>query len=236
MASARQSSLPETELDRFHKFASTTVHHLREPVRMINIYTEMLQALELAGEAGESLGFLRHSASQMQKLLDGLAEFASVSAGIARVYSLSLNLPLRQALLALNSEIKLVEAVISCDDLPVVPCDFDQMQLVFHHLIRNALQYSVGPKPQISVSAISHPTEWVIQVRDNGPGIAAEFQQRVFELYSRLHGGKSHPGNGLGLAVCKAIVESHKGRIWVESTEGAGATFCFALPHVGIDT
>ncbi len=236
MASAHQSALAETELDRFHKFASTTVHHLREPVRMINIYTEMLQALQLAGEAGESLDFLRHSAAQMQKLLDGLAEFASASAGIARFYSLSLNLPLRQALLALNNEITSVKAVIACEELPVVPCDFDQMQLVFHHLIRNALQYTVGPKPQISVSAISHPTEWVIQIRDNGPGIEAEFQQRVFELYSRLHGGKSHPGNGLGLAVCKAVIESQNGKIWVESTVGAGATFCFALPHGGIHT
>lgn len=200
---------------------------------MISVYTEMLRssaAGRLGGEALDAIEFLQKAALQMQGLLDGLAELAAATSKPLRKSSmLRLNLPLRQALLILEPELKASESQLSFEELPEIQGDFDQLQLVFQHLIRNAVQYGGGLPLQIAISARRSEEHWILEVRDTGPGIPAEFHERIFELYARLH-GKDIPGNGLGLSICRAIVECHGGRLWVESAAGEGASFCFSLP------
>ena len=219
--------------ERLQKFTSTTVHHLQEPIRMVRIYTEMLEsgsAGRLDDETLQCVEFLQEAALQMQRLLDGLAEFAVATAKPARLPSLvRLDLPLRQALLQLDPVLKSAHAKVSYGDLPSVFGDFDRLQLVFQHLIRNAVQYRGPLAPEIAISARRADQEWVLTVHDKGLGIPPEFHERIFELYTRLH-GKSLPGNGLGLPICRAIVESHGGKIWLESNPGECSTFFFTLP------
>ncbi len=222
--------------ERLQKFTSTTVHHLQEPVRMFGVYMEMLQSAsagKLDGETLQAVEFLQKAALQMQKLLDGLAELVAATARPFRMQSkVRLDLPLRQALLQLDPELKLAHAKVSYGDLPSVHGDFDRLQLVFQHLIRNAVQYRGELTPEIDISARWADQEWILTVHDNGPGISPEFHTRIFELYTRLH-GKSLPGNGLGLPICRAIVETHGGRMWLESNSGRGSTFSFTLPAQG---
>ena len=232
MAPAQQSDLKQSANHRFHTFASTTVHHMREPVRMVNIYADLLRQSELGSNASlEALGYLTKAAMQMQHLLDGLAEFAAATAGPSHLGAFDLNLPLSRALDQLEDQVKSTHAIITKANLPSASFDFDQVQLVFHHLLRNALQYrSPEVTTEISISAHEADCNSVIEVQDNGQGIEPEYRHRIFDLYSRLH-GKSHPGNGLGLPICKAIVESHGGRIWVEPGLNGGSKFVFTLPR-----
>ena len=201
---------------------------------MFSVYTEMLQSAaagRLDGEALQAVDFLQKAALQMQTLLDGLGELVTAMATPSRKPSMvRLELPLRQALLALDSELKAANATVSHGDLPAVQGDFDRLQLVFRHLIRNAVLYRGTVPLEMTFACRSSGGEWVIEARDNGVGIPPVFHERIFELYTRLH-GKSVPGNGLGLSVCRAIVEAHGGKMWVESVPGQGASFFFTLPH-----
>ena len=236
MAGGASTTIPDgrpLEDERFHKFCATTVHHLNEPVRMIGIYVDMLEASagsQLNGEALQSIEYLRGAAKQMQMLQDGLAEFASATGKATRPHSaIRLELPLRQALLNLNDEVKAANGAVIYENLPTVYGDFDGLRLLFEHLLKNGVRYCFNGKPEISVTAKSSGHEWVIAVRDNGAGIEPAFQEKIFELYTRLH-GKSLPGNGLGLPICKAVVARHGGKIWLESKPGEGSCFCFTLP------
>jgi signal transduction histidine kinase len=223
------------EAERFHRFTSTTVHHLREPVRMLSVYSEMLRS-ELESPHGtdpvQSIEFLQQAAHQMQKLLDGLAELAFATDPKLRASrKVRLDLPLRQALLRLDGEIKAADAKVSYTDLPEVLGEIDRLEMVFQHLIGNAIRYRKDLVPEIEVSAEAHGDEWIISISDNGPGILPDFREMIFEPYSRLHGRELH-GNGLGLAICREIVESLGGKIWVESRAGGGAVFLFTLPSI----
>ena len=222
-----------SEDETFHNFASTTVHHLNEPVRMISVYVDLLESSigdQLKGEALQSVESLRNAVIQMQRLQHGLAEFASVTGKPSRPHSpVRLELPLRHALLKLDGELKSANGRVIYRDLPTVPGDFDRFQLLFEHLLHNAMRYSGGRMPEINVTARQTEKEWLIEVQDNGPGVEPEFRRKIFELYTRLH-GKSLPGNGLGLPICRAIVSSHGGEIWVESGPGGGSSFCFTIP------
>ncbi len=229
---AGPSTLRANEDKRFERFTSTTVHHLQESVRTMNLYTSMLQSASegrLDAKGLQALVFLREAALQMQKLLDGMAELVTASNPTRKASKLRLELALRQALLNLEPELKASNARVSYADLPTVVGDFDQLQLVFQHLIRNAVHYRDTLPPEITISSTLSEQTWILKVRDNGPGIALEYHERIFEMYARLH-GKSIPGNGLGLSICRTIVESHEGSIWVESHPGEGACFCFTLP------
>jgi len=136
---------------------------------------------------------------------------------------------LRQALLRADKQITERNAVVTHDPLPAVTGDFETLARVLHHLIRNAIEYCATPSPRVHISSRRVDSDWVFSVADNGPGIDSAFQGRVFEVFKRLH-GKDHPGNGLGLAFCKKAIEWHGGRMWLESTPGAGSTFYFTLP------
>jgi signal transduction histidine kinase len=224
------------EVERFHRFTSTTVHQFREPARMLSVYTEILRSeagTQLGPEGVRAVEFLHKAALQMQNLLDGLAEFALATDQKRRGdRKVALDLPLRQALLRLRTQIQEAGAKISYTALPEVWADTDRLELIFEHLIGNALRYRKDGIPEIEVSAKSDENTWTIRVSDNGPGVASEFREKIFEPYTRLH-GREVPGNGLGLAVCREIVEGLGGKIWLESGPDGGAVFCFALPHHG---
>ena len=238
MASEEQISPRHLADSSFHKFASTTVHHLREPVRAVNIFANLIQQSELgtlSKDSLESFEYLKNAAGKMQNLLDGLAEFAAASAGPSQTAVFDLNLPLSQALTSLREDIELHKVKLTKNVLPSARFDFDQLQLVFHHLLKNALEYSDSQGLEISISAHRTETHWHIAIKDNGPGIDEMYHHQIFNLYSRLH-GPSYPGNGLGLAICKTILNNHSGDIWVKSTVNDGSTFVFTLPHFGIDS
>jgi signal transduction histidine kinase len=223
------------EAARFHRFTSTTVHHLREPVRMLSVYSEMLRSevepLQCA-DAARSIEFVQKAALQMQNLLGGLAEFAFATDPKVRASrKVRLDLPLRQALLRLDDEIRASDAKVSYADLPEVTGEIDRLELVFQHLIGNAIRYRKDRAPEIEVSAESNDDKWIVRVSDNGPGIPPDFREMIFEPYSRLH-GRELPGNGLGLAICREIVERLGGKIWVESSARGGAVFLFTLRRI----
>jgi two-component system, chemotaxis family, sensor kinase Cph1 len=223
----------ESDSDQLRKFAYTTLHHFQEPVRMIGVYAEMLEqpaASQLPPDLRQPLEYLHKAASKMQKLLQGLAEFIHAAADdVAHKSLLRLDLPLRQAILNLNPDIKASGANITFSNLPSIAGDFDSLQLLFKHLLQNAILFRAEPAPQIVLNAVQSTAEWTIEVRDNGRGIAPEFADRVFEPYARLQ-GNAIPGNGLGLSVCRAIVEKHGGKLWLKSAVGQGSSFFFTLP------
>lgn len=240
MASSGSAPIPEItsgENERLHRFASTTVHHLREPVRTIRLYGEILAKSAdkggLSPEQRQCMEFLRKASTQMESLLDGLGEFTAASAPPSREYSrLRLDLPLRQALRQLDEQLKAAGGTVTYSELPAVAGDFDGLCMLFRHLIRNAVQYRDEAPPAIEVTATrignNDYDEWLVAVRDNGPGIPAEFREKVFEPYRRLH-GKNLPGNGLGLSICRMIVENHGGRMWAEENRPNGAALLFTL-------
>ena len=135
---------------------------------------------------------------------------------------------LNQALLLTGKQIAERGAVVTHDPLPAVMGDFEGLAKVLHHLIRNAIEYCGALSPRVHVSSRREDLEWVFSVKDNGPGIDPAFQGRIFGVFKRLH-GKEHPGNGLGLAFCRKAIEWQGGRMWMESTPGAGSTFYFTL-------
>jgi light-regulated signal transduction histidine kinase (bacteriophytochrome) len=165
----------------------------------------------------------------MQSLLADMVDYWAAGTGGRQSSPTDMEAVLRQALLCAERQIAERGAVVTHDPLPVVKGDFGVLTKVLHHLIRNAIEYCDAPSPSIHTSSRREGPEWVISVRDNGAGIEPAFQARIFQAFRRLH-GKEHPGNGLGLAFCKKAIESHGGRMWMESAPGAGSTFYFALP------
>jgi chemotaxis family two-component system sensor kinase Cph1 len=133
----------------------------------------------------------------------------------------------------LETAIQENQAGITHDPLPTVMADPTQMVQLFQNLVGNAIKYHGAEAPRVHISVVSHPAEWVFAVRDQGIGIDPQHHERIFVLFQRLHNRSEYPGTGIGLAVCKRIVERHGGRIWVESQRGQGSTFFFTMPVRG---
>jgi len=137
---------------------------------------------------------------------------------------------LYQAVANLQAAIKENDAVVTHDDLPSVVADTTQMVQLFQNLIGNAIKFHSDRRPEVHVGAERNGTEWIFSVRDNGIGIDSQYFDRIFTIFQRLHGRGEYPGTGIGLAICKKILERHNGRIWVESQPGKSATFYFTIP------
>ena len=165
----------------------------------------------------------------MQSLLTDVVDYWATCTGERQSSRTDMEAVLRQALLSTDKQIAERSAIVTHDPLPPVCGDFDILAKVLCHLIRNAIEYCDTPSPRVHISSRRLDLDWVFSVKDNGPGIDPVFQGRIFGAFMRLH-GTEHPGNGLGLAFCKKAVEWHGGRMWMESTPRAGATFYFALP------
>jgi PAS domain S-box-containing protein len=223
------------ELEEFSYVAS---HDLREPLRMVNIYAQLILERIAAknGDEGDATlsqfaNFVRQGANRMEALIDDLLTFAvSVHAESVPAGAADLSESFRQALSVLSSRIVESGATITADPLPEVIGDVQQMAHVFQNLLSNSLKYSrVGVPPEIHVSVQTDGDICTISIRDNGIGFDQGYAERIFGLFKRLH-KEEYPGTGLGLAICKRIVERYRGSIWAEGRPASGATFYFALP------
>jgi len=217
-----------SESDGWSKFLLRVCHDLRGSLRSIRAPAELL--LRDPENLEERVGFIVEGAKRIDLMLDGLAGYA-IALGIENgsFQPTPLNVALRTALARLDEEIRGNEATVAHDELPRVSGDPDRLIQVFENLIRNALQYRGEASPRIGITAEKRGDGWLFSVRDNGPGIEADCLETIFKPFERLH-GKRHPGPGLGLAICREIVERHGGRMWAESKAGSGATFFFSLP------
>lgn len=215
----------------FEEFVSTAAHNLRDSLRDMASYSQLMTetyAGRLDSDAGIFLERIQAGAVTMQSLLAGMVEYSS-DLGDRQPTRTDLEDVLRQALLCMGELITKRAASVTHDPLPNVTGDFDVLTKVLQHLIRNAIGYCDAQSPHVHISARKVDLNWVISVQDNGPGIEPAFREQVFGVFRRLH-GKEHPGNGLGLAFCRRAIEWHDGRIWVEPEAGGGSIFYFTLP------
>jgi light-regulated signal transduction histidine kinase (bacteriophytochrome) len=214
----------------FEEFVSRAAHNLRESLRDVASYSQLMAetyAGRLDSDAGVYLDRIREGASRMESLLADMVDYWATDTGDRRASRTDMEAVLNQALLLTDKQTAERAAIITHDPLPAVTGDFDVLAKVLHHLLRNAIEYCGTPSPRVHISSRFVDPEWVFSVRDNGPGIEAALQGRIFGVFRRLH-GREHPGNGL--AFCKRALECHGGRIWMESTLGTGSTFYFSLP------
>lgn len=204
---------------------------------MVLAYSQMLDR-RLADDCGEEVAlFLQYigtGARRLDTLLAGLRQFIQTTeAGEQELSPVDCAQAVRQALENLHSTMVVSEADVTFSSLPTVPGVSVLLVQIFQNLIANAIRYRSKTAPHIAISAQSQPGEWVISVADNGIGIEPQHHKRIFGVFRRLHGDE-HPGSGMGLAICKAAVERLGGRIWVESTPGAGSTFRFTIPSLEV--
>jgi chemotaxis family two-component system sensor kinase Cph1 len=229
----------QRQLDRtnaeFEEFVSVAAHNLREPLRDVTSFSQLMAetyANRLDSDSGQYLRRIQEGAVRMESLLADVVDYWAAGNGNEQMARTDMEAVLRQALLHTDRQITERSAVVTRDPLPAVMGDFAMLTKVLHHLIRNAIEYSGTPSPRVHVSARRVDPDWVFSVADNGPGIELAFQDRIFGVFKRLH-GHEYPGNGLGLSFCKKAIEWHGGRMSIESTPGAGATFYFTLPAAG---
>jgi light-regulated signal transduction histidine kinase (bacteriophytochrome) len=221
-----------TELEQFAYVAS---HDLQEPLRMVASFTQLLGRRyrgKLDQDADEFIGYAVDGANRMQRLLNDLLAYSRVGTRGKPLGPTDCNVVFKQARDNLAKAIEESSTVIFQDSLPVVAADEMQLLQVFQNLIANAIKFRGPEPPQIRVTAARRDHEWVFAIKDNGIGIAPEHQERIFSIFQRLHHRSEYPGTGVGLAICKKIVERHGGRSWVESQLGKGSTFYFSLPEV----
>jgi len=226
-----------TELERSNKeleqFAYVASHDLQEPLRMVSSYTELLERRygdKLDDKGRTFINFAVDGAVRMQRLINDLLEFSRVSTRGKPMQSVDVNRVLGAVRANLSVAIREAGALVTNEALPSVVADETQLVQLLQNLVGNAIKFRGGERPLVHVSAQPGATECVFAVRDNGIGIAPEYFERIFVIFQRLHARGEYPGTGIGLAVCRRIVERHGGRIWVESAPGQGSTFYFALP------
>jgi PAS domain S-box-containing protein len=215
-------------------FAYAASHDLQEPLRMVTSYNQLLSE-EYKGKLGENadqyIAYAVEGAHRMEALLKGMREYWQASErGENRYAAIDCEEVLDEALLNLQQSIMSSEAVVTHDSLPTVWAEEGMLVQVFQNLIGNAIKYRSEKPPKVHVSAAKNSREeWVFSVRDNGIGIAPQYAETVFTIFSRLNGSK-YPGSGIGLALCRKIVERVGGRIWVESKPEEGSNFRFTIP------
>ncbi|MCC6857776.1 MAG: PAS domain S-box protein [Bryobacterales bacterium] len=230
MAQAQAMARSNADLQQF---AYVTSHDLQEPLRNIISYSQLLVKRyqgKLDRDADDFLNYIVQGAGRMQTLIaDLLAYSRAVSAQPAVQASADLNAALDWALNNLRKTIQDSGATVTREPLPAVSGDLIQLVQLFEHLLANAIKFRAQDPPRVHVSATRKDDEWVVTVEDNGIGIEEQYYTRVFGIFKRLHGPEV-PGTGIGLAICRKILENHGGRIWVESRPGQGSRFHFSLP------
>ena len=223
-------SRSNAELEQFAYVAS---HNLQEPIRKMVSYSQLLSRRyqgQLDPGANKFIAYIVDGASRMQTLIQNLLIYSRAGRGELNLKSTELETTLRQVLSDLESAVRESQAVITYDSLPTILADPVQITLLLQNLVSNAIKFHGAEPPRVHIGAERKNGEWIFAVRDHGIGIASEDQERIFGIFQRLHTDKEYPGTGIGLAVCKKIVERHKGRLWLESRLGQGCTFYFSLP------
>ena len=205
---------------------------------MISMYVQLLAQRyqgKLDLEADEFLGYIVEGANRLQALILNLLEYSRVQTRGKPFTPTPCDELLAQVLRALCVQIEETQAVVTSDPLPTVYADKTQLGQVLQNLLGNALKFHGTKPPRIHIAAKPNGQEWLFSVQDQGIGLDPQFAERIFVIFQRLHTRREYPGTGLGLALCKKIIERHGGRIWVESQPGNGATFYFTLPRSSYD-
>jgi PAS domain S-box-containing protein len=223
--------------DELGQFAYVASHDLQEPLRMVASYTQLLAKRykgRLDSDADEFIAYAVDGSNRMQGLIQDLLAYSRAGAAGKALHEISSENALKEALTNLRATIQESGAVVTHDTLPAITTDDTQLAQLFQNLVGNAIKYRSAEIPRVHVSATKNGgNEWVFSVRDNGLGIDPQYFERIFILFQRLHGRKDFKGTGIGLAICKKILERLGGRIWVESQPKKGSTFYFALPESG---
>lgn len=223
------------ELDQFARVVS---HDLKDPLAVVAAYLELIQRRHvdtLNPEAKEFIEYAMDGAVRMQQLIQDLLAFCRLNTRSAAFARTSCAEAVERAMDNLRLEIADSRAQISIDPLPEIVAESSQLIRLFQNLVGNAIKFCAAQMPQIHITAnrsvdSSGDDEWIFSVRDNGIGISERNLKRIFQVFKRLHTSEEYPGTGIGLAICKKIVEHHGGNLWVESTVGQGTTFFFSLP------
>jgi PAS domain S-box-containing protein len=218
------------------QFAYVSSHDLQEPLRMVSSYTQLLAKRyqgRLDSDADEFIAFAVDGCNHMQRLIRDLLAYSRAGTNGKELREVSCDDALQAALTNLRMTIEQSGAVVTHDSLPAVRTDETQLTQVFQNLVGNAIKYHGAEAPRVHVSAArTDGNEWIFSVRDNGLGIDPQYFEKIFILFQRLHGRAEFEGTGIGLAICKKILERLDGRIWVESQPEKGSTFYFALPEI----
>ncbi|MDD3985289.1 MAG: ATP-binding protein [Methanobacterium sp.] len=217
------------ELEQFAYVAS---HDLQEPLRMVSSFTQLLQRRykdQLDGNADDYINFIVDGAQRMKKLIDDLLAYSRLNT-TDRVYELiEMDLLLEDVLINLKAAINDTNANIIHKNLPTIHGDPIQISQLLQNIIGNAIKFHGNKPPQIKISAKQLKEHWLFSVNDNGIGIEPKHQEQIFNIFKRLHTREEYDGTGIGLSICKRIIERHWGEIWLESEKGEGKTFYFTI-------
>ncbi|SDQ61356.1 sensor histidine kinase [Natronobacterium texcoconense] len=223
----------EESNERLRRFAYVASHDLQEPLRMISSYLQLLESRygdDLDEEAQEFIDFAVDGSDRMREMVQGLLEYSRIDMADSTLESVSSERVLEDVLTDLQVRIEETDATVAVSDLPAVRGDESHLQQLFSNLVANAIKYSGDGPPRIEVTAEKQGSRCVFAVADDGIGIESDYTDQIFEVFNRLHSTDDYEGTGIGLALCRKIVDHHDGDIWVDSEPGEGTTFYFTLP------
>jgi PAS domain S-box-containing protein len=225
--------------DELQQFAYVASHDLQEPLRMITSYLELLERRykgQLDAKADQFIAYAVDGATRMQILIADLLRYSRVGSRKQILEQVDCAAVLRNVLRNLQVAIFESNAIVTYDALPEINADITQLTQLFQNLIGNAIKFRRADPPEIQIGVERANGKWLFSLRDNGIGIESQYCDRIFVIFQRLHNRTDYPGTGMGLAICKKIVERHGGTLWVESTPNEGSTFYFTLPVLGVCT
>lgn len=232
MLRAHSQELKQSNKD-LEQFAFIASHDLQEPLRKVASFCTLLDqqyADRLDDQGRHYLHFAVDGATRMKYLIEDLLTFSKIGVNLQSLSSLDANIALEKAISNLSDSANKAGAVITKGYLPSVVARESELIQLFQNLIGNAIKYRTDRPPKIHVSAVADQEDWLFSVTDNGIGIEKQYQEQIFGVFKRLHHQNEFSGTGIGLAICKRIVDGLNGRIWVEANVDAGSTFYFTIP------
>jgi light-regulated signal transduction histidine kinase (bacteriophytochrome) len=230
--SSLQKELRRVNMD-LENFAYVASHDMQEPLRMVNSYVQLLQKRykgKLDSQADDFIAFAVDGVTRMKTLLDDLLTYSRVSYSNFKLTNLDLNAVIRKVEHKMTNSSKCSKFIINSTQLPVIQADAFQMEMLFFHLLENGIKFNKNTTPTVDISSRKNENHWLFTVKDNGIGFEKAYYDKIFNIFNRLHNYSEFKGSGIGLALCKKILEYHNGSIWAQSVPGKGSTFSFCIP------